>query len=344
MARQRKNFVTGTLGAQLTSVNSAVTFTTVPSGLATLASGDYYLLVMNPTPYNTPSASSEIVYMTAYTSGTLSGTLGVRGAEGTTATTWPSGTTYAHGVVASDFTLVNGISNGDFPTPTDSGQLFVSTASGASNPSWTKIVTNLQLSGFTSNWGTINGGDITYPTISGATIKNSVINSGNTFNAGSVPISALTSGIAGTVLVNSGSGASWGSAGLVSQDLTSTDVTLNANNVYPTGAGTLTLTLSGARCYSVTAITTAYNGTVATNAAYYKLKYSTNGGSSWTDLGLQSVATVATGTVTTLSVNYTLTTAPSTTVLFTAVGTSNRTTTNTNFNLANQTLTALGVK
>jgi len=190
MSRVRRNFITGTLGASLATGGTSITFTTAPQ-LPNISTPDYAALIINPTPYGAVSSGSEIVYLTSYAGGT-GGTV-TRAQEGTSSpTTWVSGTPYALGVLSSDFTLVSGMNNGDFPTPTASGQLFVSTASGASNPSWTKTVSGLTITGSTFAGGSIGPTTINSSSFNGGGILTSIIYSGNTFNAGSVPGSAVT--------------------------------------------------------------------------------------------------------------------------------------------------------
>ena len=180
MARVRRNFITGTLGASLATGATSITFTAAPQ-LPNITAPDSAALIINPTPYGTVSSGSEIVYLTAYAGGT-GGTV-TRAQEGTSSpVTWVSGTPYALGVLSSDFTLTSGMNNGDFPTPTASGQLFVSTASGFSNPSWTKTVSGI--------------------TITGSSVYGSTIYSGNTFNAGSVPGSAVTGALSSSTTIS----------------------------------------------------------------------------------------------------------------------------------------------
>jgi len=237
MARVRRNFITGTLGASLAQAGTSITFAAAPQ-LPNITSPDYPALIINPTPYGAVASGSEIVYLTSYAGGT-GGTI-VRSQEGTAApTTWVSGTPYALGALTSDFTLTSGMNNGDFPTPTASGQLFVSTASGASNPSWTKTISGVTITGSNINGGTVSNialnGTMTCGTISGVTITGSniygggiisttitgstvnygtitnssfiggsvgptTIISGSTFNAGSVPTSALTGNLNATTV------------------------------------------------------------------------------------------------------------------------------------------------
>ena len=83
MARLRYNGLSATLGADLTSSGTTITFTAALSSAAgavpTIAGSDYIPLTI----LTSTGGVSEIVYLTAYTSGATTGTI-ARGKEGTT--------------------------------------------------------------------------------------------------------------------------------------------------------------------------------------------------------------------------------------------------------------------
>lgn len=89
--RVRKDFESGTLGAQLTAGGTTITFGAAP-GFATLAADEHIPLIIG----------TEIVYLTAYTSGATTGTV-ARGQEGTSDVTHTNGSAWQHGPVASDY-------------------------------------------------------------------------------------------------------------------------------------------------------------------------------------------------------------------------------------------------
>jgi hypothetical protein len=102
MARLRYNGLKGTLGASLTSSATAVTFgaaLTHSNGTAvpTIAAGDYIPLTI----LNSTGDLSEIVYLTAYTSGATTGTI-TRGQEGTTGVAHSSGDKFVQGPTTTD--------------------------------------------------------------------------------------------------------------------------------------------------------------------------------------------------------------------------------------------------
>jgi hypothetical protein len=190
-SRYRGNFLYGTLSGFNTS-QTTFTGTGFPTNLTT---GTYLPIIINP-GYNGATASSEIVYVTGITGAGTVITVSGRGFEGTTATSGSTGDQWVSGPLASDFGISNQIANGDFPTPA-SGQLLVATS--ASGVTFTN-------SGLT---------------ISGSTIKNSTIGSGNV-----VSPSAITSGTLGQIMVTTNSGAGW--------------VSINNNYAGPGGASTTT--------------------------------------------------------------------------------------------------------
>ena len=108
MTRLRYNGLSTTLGGSLTSSGTSVTFAaalTHSGGTAvpTITGTDYIPLSI----LDSTGRLSEIVYLTAYTSGATTGTI-TRGQEGTTGVTHASGDKVDHGVTATDVTDVTG--------------------------------------------------------------------------------------------------------------------------------------------------------------------------------------------------------------------------------------------
>jgi len=118
--RSRQNFLYGTLSG-FTAGATTLTGTGFPGGITV---GTYLPIVINP-GYAGVTASGEIAYITAVAGNTVTVT---RAQEGTVAISGTQNTPWVAGPLASDFTLSNGIINGDFPAPASSGQLFVSTS------------------------------------------------------------------------------------------------------------------------------------------------------------------------------------------------------------------------
>lgn len=278
--RKRYNFVTGTCslaGTTLTLPVGASLF-----GVATIVNGVSYLpLVINPSTYGTAN-SSEIVYVTAYTANSNVATV-LRGQEGTSAlagTTWPTNTVYAHGTLASDFTLVSGIANGDFPAPTASGQWFVSQASGAVNPNWVDTIPTTELSGTIPasgivgvlNNATISGqnvvSNIAATQISGGLVQNSVRISGNQvvsninatqISGGALQTSATILGSQVTSAVANATNATTATnAGTVTGSIggsVSVPIAQISNGALPTG-----VTISGSQVYGALLNSTTISG------------------------------------------------------------------------------------
>lgn len=106
MARLRYNGLRTTLGASLTNSATSVTFAaalTHSNGTAvpTLAGSDYIPLTI----LDASGRESEIVYLTAYTSGATTGTI-ARGKEGTTGVAHSSGDVIGCATLAADVTDV----------------------------------------------------------------------------------------------------------------------------------------------------------------------------------------------------------------------------------------------
>ena len=182
MSRLRYDFITG-----LCSVTS--TTMTVSGGFpVTLNSGnDYIPVAINPAPFAasiTSTTNTEIVWVTQSVSGSSSVTV-QRGMEGTTAlasTIWPAGTPFVHGATIQDYGIANMMANGDFPTPTASGQVLKATASGAFAPAWASpsVPATAITSGALAPGVTISGsqvfGNLSNATISGVAVYGNLSN------------------------------------------------------------------------------------------------------------------------------------------------------------------------
>lgn len=94
--KRRHNLLSGTLGAELASGATNITFAAAlqeyGSDIATLAADEHLVLVIE----------SEVVYLTAYTSGATTGTV-VRGKEGSTDATHANGTALKSAPTKTDF-------------------------------------------------------------------------------------------------------------------------------------------------------------------------------------------------------------------------------------------------
>lgn len=106
-ARLRYNGLRATLGASLTNSGTTITFAaalTHSGGTAvpTLAGGDYIPLSI----LDSAGVLSEVVYLTAYTSGATTGTI-TRGKESTTGVAHTSGDRVVHGPTSLDITPRN---------------------------------------------------------------------------------------------------------------------------------------------------------------------------------------------------------------------------------------------
>lgn len=128
MSRLRYNNALGTLGASLTASGTTITFATAPS-FATLASGDYIPLVLDPAASSSPSASFEVVWLTSYTAGANVGTV-QRGMEGTTAVSHAVGSVWVMAGTALDIQSMQ--------TPV-AARAYRSAALSFSANTWTKI-------------------------------------------------------------------------------------------------------------------------------------------------------------------------------------------------------------
>ena len=132
--RLRTNFLTGTI-ASLPAGSTTLTFTATSNALGSITSiisGTNYLpLVINPASYgNTSTPAAEVVWVVGYSNGSTATVM--RGQENTTANPnpWANNTVFVNGPLTNDFGITNQIANGDFPSPTASGQVLKATPSG----------------------------------------------------------------------------------------------------------------------------------------------------------------------------------------------------------------------
>lgn len=199
--RLRADFVNGIVSS-ITAGNPGTLV--LASGLSMSIPTGYYLpIVLNPPPYVQISGStylSEIIWTSGtYAAGNTSFTV-LRGQEGTTSIGAQVNIPYAAGPTIQDFGIVNWEANGDFPTPTASGQFLVSTSGGVSEPSWTfgylvpsggttgqlvgisggipvlvNSISGIAIQGFTIS-GTQVYGNLSNATISGSQIVSNVTN------------------------------------------------------------------------------------------------------------------------------------------------------------------------
>lgn len=132
MSEVRYNNQGGNLGAALTASTTTITFSTAPN-FATLSGGEYIKLVLD---YGT--SSFEIVYLTAYTATSTTGTI-TRAAEDSAnwpATSHSSGTgTWSCNPTVDDFTgggpsYQSGAGEPTSVTPASVGQLYIDTTNG----------------------------------------------------------------------------------------------------------------------------------------------------------------------------------------------------------------------
>ncbi len=135
--RLRADFING-IAHSVTAGNPATLV--LASGLSLNIPADSYLpIVLNPPPYIQVSGTSylsEIVWTSGtYAAGSTSFTV-LRAQENTNSLGAQTNIPYAAGPTIQDFGIVNWQTNGDFPTPTVSGQFLISTSGGASEPSW----------------------------------------------------------------------------------------------------------------------------------------------------------------------------------------------------------------
>ena len=142
MSRLRANFLTALLASPGLTGSPTGTMYLTGSGININVTGSNYLpIIINPAPFISTSGTiaSEIVWISGYTAGSSTATV-LRAQEGTSlppGTNWAAGTAWSQGPTLQDFTLTNQLVNGDFPTPTASGQVFTSVVSGSDSlPVW----------------------------------------------------------------------------------------------------------------------------------------------------------------------------------------------------------------
>jgi len=122
--RIRVNFLSGTASGVLASSSQTTITGIFPSTMTSIGAGQYIPIVLNPGYLGVANTSGpEIMYVTSASTTVISGT---RAQEGSTLAS--GNMPWVAGPLVSDFTLSNGIINGDFPAPASSGQLFVSTS------------------------------------------------------------------------------------------------------------------------------------------------------------------------------------------------------------------------
>ena len=118
MARLRYNGLTATLGADLLTADTTITFTAAlthagGTNVPTIGSGDYIPLAILDA---TTNGLLEIVHLTAYTTGATTGTV-TRAQESTTAADQPNGANVVNGLTAADAT--------DFASGTAAGRVLL---------------------------------------------------------------------------------------------------------------------------------------------------------------------------------------------------------------------------
>jgi len=135
--RSRLDFAYGIASGIVNGGQTTITGTNWPTPVA----GTYVPVVLNPGYYGA-TGTQEIIYVTS--SGTSTVAIVQRQAEGGfgPVTTGVSGTVpWVAGPLITDFGIINQINNGDFPSPTASGQFFISSASGTSSaPYWSNFI------------------------------------------------------------------------------------------------------------------------------------------------------------------------------------------------------------
>ena len=129
--RYRQNFQAGTAsGVLANSGTTTITGTNFPTSIS-----GYMPIVLNPGYYGSTNTNGgpEIVYLAPGGSSTIAN-VSARGQEGTAGTPASGNVSWVAGPLVSDYSLTNQFANGDFPSPTTSGQLFVS--SGTASAGW----------------------------------------------------------------------------------------------------------------------------------------------------------------------------------------------------------------
>lgn len=99
--RKRIDFQRGDLGAALTTTDLTITFAAVPDGFPALAAGEYIPIIL------TEGTSREIVHMTTYTAGEVTGTI-ERAQEASLATAFTTSAKWHHGPTRKDVVDIQG--------------------------------------------------------------------------------------------------------------------------------------------------------------------------------------------------------------------------------------------
>jgi hypothetical protein len=133
MQRYRSNFQSGVASGVINSTGqTSIAGSNWPT---TIPSGQYLPVTLNPGYFGASNTSGpEIIYVTSV-SGNVATVL--RGQEGTSGALVSGTLPWISGPLVSDFTLLSGMVNGDFPVPTASGQILTAVGSGIVSPIWT---------------------------------------------------------------------------------------------------------------------------------------------------------------------------------------------------------------
>jgi hypothetical protein len=128
LTRFRTNFIYGTMNAYNSSQTTITGTATQGVIISSPGANQYLPIILNPGYYGS-TVSGEIVWATSIVSqgSNYVFTLAGRGQEGTTAVSGANNTPWIAGPLISDFGFNNQLFNGDFPAPTTSGQIFIST-------------------------------------------------------------------------------------------------------------------------------------------------------------------------------------------------------------------------
>jgi len=180
---------------------------TLNGGGTAIVSGTYLPVIINPAPYSSTGVSSnapEIVWVYQYSANSTTANV-LRAQEGSNLPiggNWSPGVVWSHGSTTNDFGLLNDIANGDFPSPTISGQVLTSIDStGTLSPVWAtpSIPTNVVLSSPIEPTTIINttiSGNVTYDVSVGAIVYYTIAATGNV----SLNITSSTAGTLNNLL------------------------------------------------------------------------------------------------------------------------------------------------
>lgn len=164
MQRYRSNFQSG-VASGITTSQTTITGSNWPT---TIPSGQYLPVTLNPGYFGASNTSGpEIVYVTSVTGNAATV---LRGQEGTSGALVNGTVPWVSGPLVSDFTLLSGMNNGDFPVPTASGQILTSVGSGVISPIWTLPgLTALTINASGTNQATASLITTQYTVVNGAT-------------------------------------------------------------------------------------------------------------------------------------------------------------------------------